>query len=48
MRKKITFQGGMAMITEQDVYSEEGIEEALEEDSITCGEEGFMRGYLCA
>lgn len=28
-----------------DVYEEEGMEEAVEEDEISSVEEGFMRGY---
>ena len=32
--------------TEEDIYSEDAVEELLEEDVISPEEEGFMRGYL--
>ena len=31
-----------------DIYTEEGMESYLEEDSISASEEGFMKGYLGA
>ena len=31
--------------SEEDIYTEEGTEEALESDSITYSEEWFMKGY---
>ena len=33
---------------ELDIYTEEGMESYLEEDSISASEEGFMKGYLGA
>ena len=31
-----------------DIYTEEGMERYLEEDSISASEEGFMKGYMGA
>ena len=31
---------------ELDIYTEEGIEEYIDDDSISASEEGFMKGYL--
>lgn len=33
---------------ELDIYTEEGIEEYVDDDSISPSEEGFMQGYLGA
>ena len=33
---------------ELDIYTEEGMESYLEEDSISASEEGFMKGYMDA
>lgn len=33
---------------ELDIYTEGGIEEFVDDDSITSSEEGFMQGYLGA
>ena len=33
---------------ELDIYTEEGIEEYIDDDSISASEEGFMIGYLDA
>ena len=33
---------------EPDIYTEEGIEEYVDDDSITPSEQGFMKGYLGA
>jgi hypothetical protein len=33
---------------ELDIYTEEGIEEFVDDDSITPSEQGFMQGYLGA
>jgi|TARA_B100001964_G_C14258134_1_gene613592 hypothetical protein len=33
---------------ESDIYTEEGIEEYVDEDSISASEQGFMKGYLGA
>ncbi len=33
---------------ELDIYTEEGMESYLDEDSISASEEGFMKGYLGA
>ena len=33
---------------ELDIYTEEGIEEYVDDDSISASEEGFMKGYLDA
>ncbi|HLD06420.1 MAG TPA: hypothetical protein VJC16_02710 [Candidatus Nanoarchaeia archaeon] len=33
---------------EEDIYSEDIIEEFVEDDMISGPEEGFMRGYLAA
>ena len=33
---------------ELDIYTEEGIDEYVDDDSITAGEQGFMKGYLGA
>ena len=33
---------------ELDIYTEEGMETYLEEDSISASEEGFMKGYIGA
>lgn len=33
---------------ELDIYTEEGIEEYIDDDSISASEEGFMIGYLGA
>ena len=35
-------------LTEEDFYTEEEIEELLEDDEITTAEEAFMRGYMDA
>ena len=31
---------------ENDIYTDLGVEECLEDDEINAEEEGFMRGYL--
>jgi len=33
---------------ETDIYTEEGIDECMDDDSITPSEQGFMKGYLGA
>ena len=33
---------------ELDIYTEEGMESYLDEDSISAAEEGFMKGYMGA
>ncbi len=33
---------------ELDIYTEEGIEEYVDDDGISASEEGFMKGYLDA
>ncbi len=33
---------------ELDIYTEEGIDEYVDDDSITPSEQGFMKGYLGA
>ena len=33
---------------ELDIYTEEGIDEYIDDDSITPAEQGFMKGYLGA
>lgn len=33
---------------ELDIYTEEGIDEYMDDDSISPSEQGFMRGYLGA
>lgn len=33
---------------EMDIYTEEGIDEYVDDDSITPSEQGFMKGYLGA
>lgn len=32
-------------VPEEDVYSEDGVEELLDDDELSAAEEGFMRGY---
>lgn len=34
------------MSDELDIYSEEFLEERVDSDEITAGDEGFIRGYL--
>lgn len=36
------------MSDEFDIYSEELLEERVDSDEITAGDEGFIRGYLKA
>ena len=36
------------MEEEKDIYTEEGVEDCIEGDEISCEEEGFMMGYLAA
>ena len=36
------------MEEEKDIYTEEGIENYVEEDEISSEEQGFMLGYLAA
>ena len=33
---------------ELDIYTEEGIDEYMDDDSISPSEQGFMKGYLSA
>ena len=35
-------------IEEKDIYTFEGVENYFEDDELSCGEEGFMCGYLAA
>jgi len=35
-------------VEEEDIYTEEGVEEHFDDDMISSAEEGFMIGYLCA
>ena len=35
-------------LEEMDIYTEEGIDEYVEDDSISPTEQGFMKGYLGA
>lgn len=38
----------MERLIEEDIYSEEGIEQFKDDDCISNEENGFMIGYLCA
>jgi hypothetical protein len=33
-------------VSEEDIYSEENLEEMYDDDTISAGEYGFMMGYL--
>ena len=35
-------------IVKEGIYSETGLDELFDDDSITAGEYGFMRGYINA